>query len=101
MLWNRSSVPIGAAWFMEVSLFAVSGILIGTLGTHPSDDDHVALQIESAVPRGDRARMDAAGLIVFNAPYRVPERVEEALKEFAPILGGGAHTRWLVPDTGN
>ncbi|HBR68026.1 MAG TPA: 23S rRNA (adenine(2030)-N(6))-methyltransferase RlmJ, partial [Rhodospirillaceae bacterium] len=48
--------------------------------------------------RGDRARMNAAGLIVFNAPYQVPERVEAALMEFAPVLGGGAETRWLVPD---
>ncbi len=48
--------------------------------------------------RGDRARMNAAGLIVFNAPYQVPERVEAALMEFAPVLGGGAQTSWLVPD---
>jgi 23S rRNA (adenine2030-N6)-methyltransferase len=54
-----------------------------------------------ASDRGDRKRMRSTGLIVFNAPFQVPERAEAALGEIAGVLGGSVHARWLVTDTGN
>lgn len=51
-----------------------------------------------ASDRGDRKRMRSTGLMVFNAPYQVPERVEAALTQVAGVLGGSVHTRWLVAD---
>lgn len=49
-----------------------------------------------ASDRGDRKRLDSAGLLIFNAPYQVPERAEAALAAIAPVIGGGAACRWLV-----
>lgn len=43
----RLGAPIGAAWFMEVSLFAVSGILIGSLGKHIVSGHQIALNVAS------------------------------------------------------
>jgi 23S rRNA (adenine2030-N6)-methyltransferase len=48
--------------------------------------------------QGNRARMRSAGVIIFNAPFMVPERAAKALAEIAPVMGGHVKTRWLVPD---
>ena len=50
--------------------------------------------------QGNRKRLRSSGLIVFNAPYQVPERVEAALAEIAPVMGGRVQTKWLVADQG-
>lgn len=39
--------PIGAAWFMEVSLFALSGIMIGSLGSAAVAGHQIALNVAS------------------------------------------------------
>ena len=46
--------------------------------------------------RGDRKRMRSTGLIVFNTPYMVPERMEAAMAELAPLIGGKTRTGWLT-----
>jgi multidrug resistance protein, MATE family len=43
----RLGLPIGAAWFMEVSLFGLSGLLIGSLGTTIIGGHQIALNVAS------------------------------------------------------
>lgn len=43
----RVGAPIGAAWFMEVSLFCLSGIMIGALGSEVVAGHQIALNVAS------------------------------------------------------
>jgi 23S rRNA (adenine2030-N6)-methyltransferase len=50
----------------------------------------------NAPAEGNKLR--ATGLMLLNAPYQVPERMDAAMAEAAPVLGGVYTSQWLVPD---
>jgi 23S rRNA (adenine2030-N6)-methyltransferase len=86
-------------WFPVKDRAAVEALYEAAAGSGFKRVWACALKI-AARPDESETKLKETGLILLNAPYQVPERMDAAMAQAAPLMDGSYSSRWLTADAG-